>query len=435
MSKSTPTHGPPPSGPALPFLKRVKIRNYKSLADCDVELGPLTVLVGRNGSGKSNFLDALSFVADALRTSPGHALKSRGGINEIRHRGAGHDDDVAFELELGLPDGGEADYGFGISSGTDNRGLVKWEQFDSRAEYARCHLYRGMNDELRLCVRYGPDFEPVEGVLKRSLTSLDRLLLASVALFGIGLFTPMFNDAYDELVSMKFYNFNPASMRSFQGSGPPEVLQHDGGNIAGVVGRLDSERPDAKERLRGYLATIVPGVTNFGRVSLGPMETLEFEQGGDGAQPPWKFYLNSMSDGTLRALGALVAVAQLADGTNPVRLVGVEEPETALHPGASGALMDALREATVHKQVVVTTHSADFLDQIEPDSDTDRLLVVQSRGGVTEIGRIDPASREAVVEHLYSPGELLRMDQFKADPADVLRQRQSRLPADVGEPG
>ena len=51
------------------LLRRVKIRDYKSIAYCDVELGPLTVLVGRNGAGKSNFLDALGFVADALRGS------------------------------------------------------------------------------------------------------------------------------------------------------------------------------------------------------------------------------------------------------------------------------------------------------------------------------------------------------------------------------
>ncbi|WP_343414230.1 AAA family ATPase [Candidatus Amarolinea dominans] len=51
------------------FLRRVVLQNYKSIAGCDVQLGPLTFLVGPNGAGKSNFLDALRFVADALRTS------------------------------------------------------------------------------------------------------------------------------------------------------------------------------------------------------------------------------------------------------------------------------------------------------------------------------------------------------------------------------
>ena len=53
-----------------PFLTRVRIKNYKSIKACDVELGSLAFLVGPNGSGKSNFLDALRFVAEALDDSP-----------------------------------------------------------------------------------------------------------------------------------------------------------------------------------------------------------------------------------------------------------------------------------------------------------------------------------------------------------------------------
>src|SRR5713101_3554241 len=72
------------------FLTRVVLRNYKSIAACDVQLCPLVFLVGPNGAGKSNFLDALRFVADALRTSLDHALRDRGGIKEVRRRSGGH---------------------------------------------------------------------------------------------------------------------------------------------------------------------------------------------------------------------------------------------------------------------------------------------------------------------------------------------------------
>jgi len=59
-------------------VRRVRLRNYKSIAACDVRLGPFTALVGPNGSGKSNFLDALRFVRDALDTNLEHALRERG---------------------------------------------------------------------------------------------------------------------------------------------------------------------------------------------------------------------------------------------------------------------------------------------------------------------------------------------------------------------
>ncbi len=67
MSVASQAEGRPRATGLGSFLKRVKIRNYKSIAHCDVELGPFTLLVGRNGSGKSNFLDAIRFVADGLR--------------------------------------------------------------------------------------------------------------------------------------------------------------------------------------------------------------------------------------------------------------------------------------------------------------------------------------------------------------------------------
>ena len=72
------------------LLTRVVLRNYKSIAACDVAPAQLSFLVGPNGSGKSNFLDALRFIADSLRFSIDHALRDRGGINEVRRRSGGH---------------------------------------------------------------------------------------------------------------------------------------------------------------------------------------------------------------------------------------------------------------------------------------------------------------------------------------------------------
>ena len=59
------------------FIRRVVLRNYKSIGNCDVHLQPLTYLVGQNGAGKSNFLDALHFVRDALAGSLDNAINER----------------------------------------------------------------------------------------------------------------------------------------------------------------------------------------------------------------------------------------------------------------------------------------------------------------------------------------------------------------------
>ena len=103
-------------------------------------------------------------------------------------------------------------------------------------------------------------------------------------------------------------------------------------------------------------------------------------------------------------------------------LVGIEEPETALHPAAAGALMDSLREAAANTQVLLTSHSPDLLDSFNPDADT--LLVVQGNQGATEIAPADPASLESIRRHLYSAGDLLRRDQLQPDREALGRQTE-----------
>jgi predicted ATPase len=403
------------SGGSEPFLKRVSIDNYKSIGACSVELGAVTVLVGRNGSGKSNFLDALRLVADGLQTSLDHAIKSRGGIDAVRRRSTGHPRNFAIQLDMDLGEWNTATYGFEVGSRPEGGFFVKQEELRIVAPNNRTIGH--------YLVREGEVAEASKENMPPAAD--DRLYLVNAA----GL--PDFRGVYDGLLAMGFYNVNPEAMKELQSPDAKELLRHDGANIASVIARLEKDQPDIAERITKYLSTVVLGISNVHRVALGPRETLEFRQGIEGAKHPWRFYAASMSDGTLRALGTLVAVMQLVERKEPVRLVGIEEPETALHPAAAGALMDALREASVRTQIVITTHSPDLLDQVDPEKD--RLLAVQVSQGTTAIGLVDPASREAIREHLYSPGELLRMDQLQIDPADLERQRQMDLFASADE--
>jgi predicted ATPase len=70
-------------------VTRLALRQYKSIEQCDIELSPLTILVGRNGAGKSNIVDALRFVADALRNTLEYAIRERGGIDQVRRKSLG----------------------------------------------------------------------------------------------------------------------------------------------------------------------------------------------------------------------------------------------------------------------------------------------------------------------------------------------------------
>ena len=168
---------------------------------------------------------------------------------------------------------------------------------------------------------------------------------------------------------------------------------------------------------------MVPGIEHK---PIGPLETLQFRQEMAGAKHPWRFPAQNMSDGTLRALGILTALFQGNRDFSPT-LVGIEEPETALHPAASAALREALVRASGQTQVIVTSHSPELLDDYELSADS--LLAVVSEGGETKIAPLDTPSRDAMKEQLFSAGELLRLSQLGPD-RDLL-EAQSKRQADL----
>jgi predicted ATPase len=394
----------------MAFLERVRIRNYKSIGQCEVRLWPLTLLAGRNAAGKSNFLDALSLVKDALETSLDQAIKERGGMSGIRRLSTGHPRNLSIELRLrvGIE---RVDFGFELSS-------EKGGAFSIKREWL---LIEGPKDNARF-ERIGlevssPNFNSLPPALE------DRLYLVTAASL------PRFRPTFDALVSMGFYSFEPARMKELASPDAGELLHRDGGNIASVVARLKKEDLQSFRRVCDYLAKIAPGIVEVDREELGPKESLIFRQEIAGATSPWKFFAQNMSDGTLRVLGNLIAVAQRSDRRGVARLIGIEEPETALHPAAAGVLMSALRELD-QTQVVLTTHSADLLDQVsieDLENEHVGILTVQNTEGVTRVAPLDAASRESIRQHLFTAGELLRLDQLEPDADDLRRQVQLRL--------
>ncbi|MCF7984652.1 MAG: AAA family ATPase [Thiohalocapsa sp.] len=387
------------------FLTRVILRNYKSIGHCDVKLGPLTYLVGVNGSGKSNFLDALHLIRDALIGSLDNALNERGGLSEVRRRSSGHPTHFGVRLEFTLPSGQSGRYAFNVGALKDRGYEVQTEE---------CAI-EGIGK--------GPFYRIDRGKLRDSSESTfpsvtsDRLAL--VAASGLTVFRPVF----DALTAMGFYNLNPKLMRELQKPQEGRLLKPAGENITSVIGHLERVAPDQLAIIQEYLQTVVPMVHGVERKQVGPMETLEFRQDMAGSKHPWRFMAQNMSDGTLRALGVLVALFQGNRDYSPM-LVGIEEPETALHPAASAALREALSRAAGQTQVLVTSHSPDLLDDrsLVPEA----FLAVVSEGGETRIAPLDQASRGTMRRQLFSAGELLRLNQLAPDRDELAAQDQQQ---------
>jgi predicted ATPase len=389
-----------------PFLTRVVISNYRSIKACDVRLGSLAFLVGPNGSGKSNFLDAMRLVSESLGTSLDHALRDRGGIKEVRRRSKGHPTHFGIRLEFKLRDGTSGHYAFKI--GAQQHGAYEVQEEECHAEF--------LDLPRRSATFKVESGRVVQSTVEAPLrASKDRLCLANASTLD------EFRGVFDGLASMGFYNLNPELIRDVQTPDPGDLLKRDGANLASVMSRLLREDAKTYRRIEQLMERVVPGVQNVRPKSLGHKETLEFKQLVAGDDKPWRFPAANMSDGTLRVLGVLVALFQTTGHVaNRVTLVGIEEPEIALHPAAAGALLDGLLLARERTQVLVTSHSPDLLD--DDRIPTDAVLAVSAEGGITDIARVDDASRSALRDRLYTAGELLRLNQLQPNPAELPSQ-------------
>ena len=389
-------------------ITRVALRNYKSIAACDVALAPLTILVGPNGAGKSNFLDALEFTAQALRFSLDHALRERGGIIEVRRRSRGHPSHFGVRLDFQLREA-TGWYSFEVGARPKGRYVVRKEECAARLTNGDGYGYFRVESGRVAASTFA--HPPGSGS--------DRLYLMLVAGY------PAFRPIYDALAGMGFYNFHPEQIRELQSPDPGDLLRPDGGNIASVLANLKVGSPETAVRVTEYLSKVVPGTVGAEPKTIGPKLTLEFRQEVHGDRHPWRFLANNVSDGTLQVLAVLVALYQgVGMESANAMLVGIEEPEGALHPAAAGVLTDVLLEASERVQVIVTSHSADLLDR-----DTialESILAVVSEDGETRLAPLDDTGRTMLRDHLFTAGELLRLDQLTPDP-DLSTPRQLNL--------
>jgi predicted ATPase len=245
------------------FLTRVVLKNYKSIAGCNVALGPLTLLVGPNGSGKSNFLDALRLVAEGLRTSLDLALRDRGGVGEVRRRSSGHPTHFGIRLDFRLRDGAVGHYAFRV------RALPRGG-FEVQTEECAVQSPDALDGMATYRVEKG---EVVDSTLSAvPAAAPDRLFLVSAS--G----QPPFRKVFDALSGMGFYNLNPDRIKDLQPPDAGELLSRDGSNIASVLAQLQVHSPAVKERIEDFLGRVVEGVFGVDARTVGPKETLEFRQ-------------------------------------------------------------------------------------------------------------------------------------------------------------
>ena len=364
------------------MLRRLTLKRFRSLRSATVEFDNPTFLVGQNGAGKSNIVDALSLLADAMVAPFAAVMDTRGGIGAVGHRstsrGRGADVGVRVDIE-GLSGVREAMYAFEVRPTQGYDYEVRREQCLCVAEDGTPSWFHRA-DKFRSNIKTHP--APAPNALALPLVAGDE----------------RFEPVAQFLSDIQPYRIDPRTLRELQDPDAGFRLRSDGANTASVLHQLD---PGTRQHLQEVLQTVVPGEVEVKAERVQNKLSLQFTQRGARAAA-LRLGPHNMSDGTLRAVGLLAAVLQ---PKLPSMLI-VEEPEATIHPGALGTILDILRHATRSTQTVITTHSPDILEArwIE-----DRhLRIVSWEDGATRVAPISEATRTALREHLMDAGELLR---------------------------
>ncbi len=370
-----------------PAVTRLIIKRFRSFPSEQVDFANPTILVGRNGAGKSNLADVFAFLAEAMLSPLQAVFDRRGGISTVRNRTSGrsYPPNLGLAVELGQMNGQVVSgrYAFEVKA-LPNYG------FQVVREQCRASFKGGK--------RYWFDrMDKLETNAQGLIPSLDPSSLCLPVVGGDERFAPVLKT----LSSMRRYSIEPSKIREMQDPDSGSSLRPDGSNAASVLQELTRSDSDAVDRVCELLEAIVPKTKSVRSLKHGNKLTLEFVQQW-AAGKSLKFEAFNMSDGTLRALGLLMAVFQRP---SPSLLV-LEEPEATIHPGALGSILDVIQQASATMQVVITTHSPELLDaKWIQDS---HLRIVSWEDGASRVSPPSESTRDALKTHLIGAGELLR---------------------------
>ena len=393
------------------MITRVHAKNFRSFSEIDVKLNRLNILVGRNGVGKSAFLDILRFVRDAVRTSLETAIDDRHGITAIRRWAPRKPYNVEISLKIEEKHfWGE--YSFVITSG---------QQGSYRRSRELCRVGKTpfkVDDEFEI---KGSKWVTVPKRLierpdrRNRLVESDTLVLPNMAIFS-----PLFSRLRHSLTG-SFYTIFPNTLRVPQKPSNEKLLLDHGDNFASAIRRLQKNKV-RRTRLLKSLARVVEGVSDLRVKPVGGYLVTELKHedinlSANETQSAW-FDLNQESDGTLRLLGMLAALNQYHPSQN---LIALEEPENALHPGALAVLSDVIYEASRRNQIIITTQSPDLISRFKANE----LLVVERISGISQIGPISEMQREAIEEQLFTSGDLLRIEGLRRESSSLLGEQNA----------
>ena len=376
-------------------LTRIRARNFRSLRDVDVPLGPLTVLIGPNGSGKTNVLNVLRFLARTTRTDLEDALLWAGGYERVQRRARDTGPvELLVEARVTAHSSGSAPDVYELVLRRHGGVVTREESFQFKRTEGRGRriAVQGTTVAIQDEDTVGPESRSLANAQTSGLATLPRLADDEGG-EGIRAFADFLSDLY-------VLEPDVSAARSSARLGRRR-LAADAGNLSAALHSLSQDDGDAFAALEDDLSRCLPGLdgVRFEAPASSAARELVAVLHEHGVTEPVP--LADASFGTVRLLALLVALHD----PEPPPLTAVEEIDHGLHPYAIDVLVDRMRAATERTQLLVTTHSPTLVNRLTPEE-----VVVcdrDPRSGESVIPAVDADEIASAIDSSgWRPGEL-----------------------------
>jgi predicted ATPase len=380
-------------------ILEIRIANYKSLKSVQFIPSDLTIVVGANASGKSNFADSLDFLSEIYRHGLELAIDKKGGYENIVYRSRhASGEGISFRIE------------YKASSHFTSKGKgalkVSHEFILQSKAISKESDYSILSEKLKICEVSEAVERPIGG-FKRDLNSIvpyeieiqsdksresidhgfilmkyglqrvndiaanNKLVSSTELIFsGSGLATPFFSQIMSPLSSIKVYQINPHVSREFSSPSPQPQLTKLGSNLPSVVNLLQKDHKSTWTKIIHAMRSIIPTLEEI-EVEYTTSRSLGLFFKEKRTNRPW--IPSELSDGTIQALALLVAVYDPRS-----TFLVIEEIENSFHPWIIRLILDACKESSKTKHIVITTHSPTVINYVHP---SDVFVMWKSKGG------------------------------------------------------
>ena len=357
------------------MIKKLVIENFKSLEKIELELDKFNVLIGPNSSGKSNILQAISFLSEMLELS----------IDNLVRKYAGSYSDMVYKQEIwrNIKINIEAEnfeYGVEIKGEKGFAGIAKEILRSGEKEIIREHQNIKVPKDISL------DSKSESIFFRNNFYLVER--------FGI-------KEIREYLSNWIIYDFRPEVMKKEQQKSKIDIVDKEGANVFWVLQRLLNER----RNLYLNIEKMAKEFDNFEQIGIEDLPGDKII--GFLAKNGKKYYSYTLSDGFLKTLALFTSII---DNKKPKVLI-YEEPENFIYPNALEVVADLFKIS--ESQVIVATHSPILLNFLKPEEVN--IIVVEKKEGKTSTIKIKSKQllKEKLIDLGMGLGDYWLTEEFK----------------------